>query len=248
MKAILIDDEPRSTENLRILLQDYCPQFTLIEQCNDERKSISKIEELKPDVVFLDVEMPHINGFSLLNSMRASIRHVIFTTAHHKYAIQALRENVLDFLLKPVDPEELVKAVEKIKSIDNANLLLQSLGRIEKLEQQFRKHLSNHLAIQTSEGFIMVVHSEIIRMEAESNYTHVYCLKKKYTVSKLLGHYEEQLTNGFIRVHSSHLVNLQHIKTYQRGDGGYVVMSDGVSVEVSRSRKKELMRVLLGEE
>jgi two-component system LytT family response regulator len=248
MKAILIDDEPRSTENLRILLEDYCPQFTEIEQCNDVRECPAKIERIKPDVVFLDVEMPHINGFSLLHSMRASIRHVIFTTAHGKYAIQALRENALDFLLKPVDPDELVHAVEKINSKDKSDLLMQSLGRIEKLEQQFRKHLSTHLAIQTSEGFIMVNHGEIIRMEAESNYTHVYCQKKKYTVSKLLGHFEEQLTNGFIRVHSSHLVNLQHIKTYQRGDGGYVVMSDGVSVEVSRSRKKELMRVLLGEE
>jgi two-component system LytT family response regulator len=248
MKAILIDDEPRSTENLRILLEDYCPQVNVIEQCNDARESIAKINALKPDVVFLDVEMPHLNGFALLHAVRASIRHVIFITAHGKYAIQALRENALDFLLKPVDPEELVRAVDRIKASDKSDHLLQSLERIEKLEQQFRKHLSTHLAVQTSEGYVLVNYSEIIRLEAESNYTHVYCLKKKYTVAKLLGNFEEQLVNGFIRIHSSHLVNLQHIKTYQRGDGGYVVMSDGTPVEVSRSRKKELMRVLLGEE
>lgn len=248
MKAILVDDEPRSNENLRILLEDHCPKIKVIAECIDPRESIQKINTLKPDVLFLDVEMPHINGFGVLNEVRSSVRQVIFTTAHGKYAIQALREHALDFLLKPVDPEELVRAIDRLKNSVSPDLLLQSLERIEKLEQQFRKHHSNHLAIQTGEGYILVNHTEIIRMEAESNYTHVYCQKKKYTVAKLLGYFEEQLTSGFIRVHSSHLVNLQHIKTYQRGDGGYVVMSDGTAVEVSRSRKKELMRVLLGEE
>lgn len=248
MKAILVDDEPRSNENLRILIEDHCPGLKVIAQCTDAKESIHRIHELKPDILFLDVEMPHANGFTVLNEVRSSIRQVIFTTAHGKYAIQALREQALDFLLKPVDPEELVRAIDRLKFTTSPDLLLQSLERIEKLEQQFRKHHSSHVAIQTAEGYILVNHADVIRMEAESNYTHVYCQKKKYTVAKLLGHFEEQLATGFIRVHSSHLVNLQHIKTYQRGDGGYVVMSDGTTVEVSRSRKKELMRVLLGEE
>ncbi len=248
MKAILVDDEPRSNQNLRILLEDHCPGIKVIAECTDARESIEKIHALKPDLLFLDVEMPHVNGFIILNQVRSSIRQVIFTTAHSKYAIKALREHALDFLLKPVDPEELTGAIERIKTSASPDLLLQSVERIEKLEHQIRKHTTSHVAIQTSEGYILVNHAEIIRLEAESNYTHVFCLKKKYTVAKLLGHYEEQLAPGFIRVHSSHLVNLQHIKTYQRGDGGYVVMSDGAAVEVSRSRKKELMRVLLGEE
>lgn len=248
MKAILIDDEPRSNENMRILIEDHCPGVEVIAQCTDARTSIEKVNVLKPDILFLDVEMPHANGFEVLNAVRSSIRQVIFTTAHDKYAIRALREHALDFLLKPVDPEELVRAIERLKYTASPDLLMQSLDRIEKLEQQFRKHHSSHVAIQTSEGYIMMNHTEVIRMEAESNYTHIYCTKKKYTVAKLLGYFEEQLPSGFIRVHSSHLVNLQHIKTYQRGDGGYVVMSDGSAVEVSRSRKKELMRILLGEE
>lgn len=247
MKAILVDDEPRSNENLHILLEDYCPQVEVIAQYTDPRESISKINALKPDVVFLDVEMPHANGFAVLTAVRSSVRQVIFTTAHDKYAIQALREHAFDFLLKPVAPEELVRAIDRLKSIGTSDVLQQSLERIEKLQQQFKKQLSNQLAIQTAEGYIIVHYSEIIRLEAESNYTHIHCLKKKYTVAKLLGHYEEQLNSNFIRIHSSHLVNLHHIKTYQRGDGGYVVMSDGTTVEVSRSRKKELMRVLLGE-
>lgn len=248
MKVILVDDEPRSNENLRILIEDHCPEVKVIAQCTDARTSIRKINTMKPDILFLDVEMPHVNGFAVLNAVRSSIRQVIFTTAHGKYAIEALREHALDFLLKPVDPEELVRAIDRLNYTSSPELLLQSLERIEKLEQQFRKHHSTHVAIQTAEGYILVNHAEVIRMEAESNYTHIYCTKKKYTVAKLLGYYEEQLPSGFIRVHSSHLVNLQHIKTYQRGDGGYVVMSDGVAVEVSRSRKKELMKVLLGEE
>ncbi|MDQ3108495.1 MAG: response regulator [Bacteroidota bacterium] len=248
MKAILVDDEPRSSENLRILLEDHCPNVEVVAQCTDARESIQKIHTMKPDILFLDVEMPHVNGFDVLKAVRSSIRQVIFTTAHSKYAIGALREQAHDFLLKPVDPDELKRAVERLNFTASPGLLMESLERIEKLEQQFRKHLTSQIAIQTAEGYVLVNHSEIIRMEAESNYTHVHCLKKKYTVAKLLGYFQEHLPSGFIRVHSSHLVNLQHIKTYQRGDGGYVVMSDGVSVEVSRSRKKELMRVLLGEE
>ncbi|CAN5894725.1 N/A [soil metagenome] len=247
MKAILVDNEPRSNENLRILLEDHCPAVTVIAQCTDAKDSIQKIRALKPDILFLGVEMPHANGFAVLNEVRSSIGQVIFTSAHGKYAIEALREQALDFLLKPVGSGDLVRAIERLKFTASQVLLLQSLGRIEKLEQQIRRHNSSHLAIQTAEGYILVDHGEIIRMEAESNYTHVYCQKKKYTVAKLLGFYADQLISGFIRVHSSHLVNLQHIKTYQRGDGGYVVMSDGVAVEVSRSRKRELLRVLLGE-
>ncbi len=248
MKAIVVDDEPYSANGMRMLVEDYCPQLQLLEVCMDARKSIDTINTLKPDVLFLDVEMPHLNGFGILAAVRSSIGHVIFTTAHVQYAVQALREQALDYLLKPVDPEELVRAVGRLNQAPSAHLL-QSVDRIERLEQQIFRHIERHVAIQTVEGYVLVDHAEIIRMHAESNYTHIYCQEKKYTVAKLLGNFEDQLTAaGFIRVHSSHLVNLRHIKTYQRGDGGYVVMSDGAAVEVSRSRKKELIRVLLGEE
>jgi two-component system, LytTR family, response regulator len=247
MKAILIDDEPRSAENLRILLEDHCPQLQVSALCTDARNCIATINELKPDVIFLDVEMPHVDGFSVLSAVRSSIRHVIFTTAHEEYAIQAIREQAFDYLLKPVDPDDLVRAIKRIPDLSAPAALNKSLERIVKLEQLIHRQIARHVAIQTVEGYVVVDHEDIIRMEAESNYTHIFCPKKKFTVAKLLGSFEEQLADvGFVRVHSSHLVNLKHVRSYQRGDGGYLVMSDGIAVEVSRSRKKELMRVLLG--
>jgi len=249
MKAILVDDEERSAQNLRLLLSQFCPQLEVLAVCTDARDSIETINALKPDVIFLDVEMPHVNGFSVLSAVRGSFRQVIFTTAHAQYAVQALREQALDYLMKPVDPDELVNAVKRLDAKLPESRLLQSLERIEKLEQQLRRSAASHLAVQTVEGYAMVHHDEIIRMEAESNYTHIHCQKKKYTVAKSLGSFEEQLNAaGFLRVHSSYIVNMKHVRHYQRGDGGYLVMSDGASVEVSRSRKKELLRVLLGEE
>jgi two-component system LytT family response regulator len=249
MKAILIDDEPRSIKNLRILLEDHCPQVKVIGECTDERESIAMVSQQKPDVIFLDVEMPHLDGFRVLSAVRSSIRHVIFTTAYAQYAIKAVREQAFDYLLKPIDPEELMRAIKRLHIVDaSPDIVHQSMERIEKLAQQFRKPLTTQLAIQTMEGYVMVEHDEIIRMEAESNYTYIHCQKKKYTVAKLLGSFEDQLTvAGFVRTHSSHLVNLKHVRHYHRGDGGYVVMSDGAQVEVSRSRKKELLKVLLGE-
>lgn len=248
MNIIIVDDELRSAENLRNLLNEYCPQLRIVALCDDPRLSIELINKLKPDVLFLDVEMPHANGFNVLSAVRASIRHVIFVTAFSHYAIPALREQALDYLLKPVDPQELMRAINRVYAVSQDQLEA-SLERIGRLEQQLRRTAIAQLAVQTVEGFALVSHDEIIMLEAESSYTHIHCVKKKYTVAKLLRSFEEQLTTaGFIRTHSSYIVNLKHVRSYQRGDGGYVIMSDGAAVEVSRSRKKELMRVLLGEE
>ncbi|CAN5906034.1 LytTR family DNA-binding domain-containing protein [soil metagenome] len=246
MKAIIIDDEYSSSESLHLLLKNYCPQVEVTAICNDARESISIIHTHRPDVIFLDVEMPHLDGFAVLKAAHSFIRQVIFTTAHGKYAIRALREQAHDYLVKPFDVEELLAAIERLAVHSFPD---PQSTRIEKLEMQLRKNSATHLALQTSEGFSMVKHEEIIRLEAESNYTYVYTSLKKYLITRQLGYYEEQLSEaGFIRVHSSHLVNITHIKNYRRGDGGYVVMSDGTNVEVSRSRKKDLLRVLLGEE
>lgn len=255
MKAILVDDEPRGLENLRILLADFCPEVNVLATCTDAREGIILIREHRPDLVFLDIEMPHADGFLVLEAIRSVVGHVIFTTAHEQYAIQAIRAAAFDYLLKPVDPDELMRAINRVCINPEPGEIVAepaervTENRLKRLEQLLSKPKVNRLAIQSVEGYVMVDYDEIVRLEAESNYTHIYCVKKKYTAARLLRNFEEQLEeSGFIRVHSSHIVNIKHILHYQRGDGGYVVMSDHSQVEVSRSRKKELLRTLLGED
>jgi two-component system LytT family response regulator len=193
--------------------------------------------------------MPFADGFSVVEAIKEIAPHIIFTTAFSEYAVKAFRVNAIDYLLKPIDPEELRAAVQRAKEkpADSDKELYQ---RLAVLEEKIFHPKSPKLAIQGVEGYSLVDHADVIRLEASSNYTHIYCKNgKKHTVAKLLKDFEEQLiSSGFFRTHSSHLVNLSHVVKYQRGDGGYLFMSDGTQIEVSRSRKKDLLKILLGEE
>lgn len=248
MKAIIIDDEKRSADNLRILVSENCPDVEVVAICHDAKEGIESVRRLKPGLLFLDIEMPFADGFTVVSELGADGPHVVFTTAFSEYAAKAFRVNACDYLLKPIDPAELRAAVEKAKNRPMAGE--EVLRRIEALENHLLRGKSAKLAVQGVEGYSLIDHCEIIRLEASSNYTHIYCKNgKKHTVAKLLKDFEEQLAGeGFFRSHSSHLVNLSHVTRYQRGDGGYLYMSDGTQIEVSRSRKKELLKVLLGEE
>jgi two-component system, LytTR family, response regulator len=248
MKAIIIDDEIPSADNLRILISENCPEVNIAAICHDAHEGIAAVRNLRPDLLFLDIEMPFADGFSVLREVGDEKLNVVFTTAFSEYAVRAFRVNACDYLLKPVDPEELRAAVEKAKNLPgNASGVL---SRIEALEQHMQQRGRSRLAVQGVEGYSLIDYDEIIRLEASSNYTHIYCRNgKKHTVAKLLKDFEEQLSGeGFFRTHSSHLVNLSHVTKYLRGDGGYLHLSDGTQIEVSRSRKKEVLKVLLGEE
>jgi len=247
MRAIIIDDEKRSADNLRILISENCPDVEIISICHEAKEGIEEIRRMKPKLIFLDIQMPFADGFSVVEAVKEVKPFVIFTTAFSEYAVKAFRVEACDYLLKPIDPAELRAAVERVKEKPNENDEL--LKRIEAIENGLRIRNSK-LAIQGVEGYSLVDHAEVIRLEASSNYTHIFCKNgKKHTVAKLLKDFEEQLGNeGFFRTHSSHLVNLAHVTKYQRGDGGYLFMSDGAQIEVSRSRKKDLLKVLLGEE
>lgn len=247
MKAVIIDDEKRSADNLRILLGEHCTGVEVVAISYDAKEGIEVVQKLKPELLFLDIEMPFADGFSVVDALRETKPHIIFTTAFSEYAVKAFRVDACDYLLKPIDPAELRAAVNKA-SAQQANDE-EMLKRIEALETRI-KHRRTKLAVQGTEGYLMVEYSEIIRLEASSNYTHIYCKNnRKYTVAKVLKDFEEQLSGeGFFRTHSSHLVNLAYVAKYIRGDGGYIAMADGVQIEVSRSRKKDLLRILLGEE
>jgi two-component system LytT family response regulator len=253
MKAIIVDDEIQGGKLLEVMLKKVCPDINVIAVYSSSIEAGNEICKQQPDILFLDVEMPEMNGFQLLEKSRGCFTSVVFTTAHSHYTIQAIRASAFDYLLKPIDIVELKAVTDRLlnsQQKSKGSEIPQSMAkRLETLERILLKPDIQRLAVQSTDGYAMLDYSSIIRLEAESNYTHIYTVKKKYTVARLLRSFEEQLLDaGFIRVHSAHLVNLNHVENYQRGDGGYVIMSDKSSVEVSRSRKKELLKILLGEE
>jgi len=244
IKAIIVDDEPNCCETLATLLERYCPQVKVADICYSGQSALASIIELQPDIVFLDIEMPHMNGFELLEKLQAINFKLIFTTSYDQYAIKAIRFSALDYLLKPIDREELQNAVKKA---------MQTLDRpvpqqFEALLQKWRKsgNGGQKIALPTMEGLQLIAIDQIISCESDRNYTTLYLKeKKKMMISRPLKEMEELLEDySFLRVHHSYLVNLKEITKYIRGEGGYLVMSDGSSVDVSRSKKELLISKL----
>ena len=244
IKAIIVDDEPYCCDALEILLQRYCPQVQVAEVCNSGESALSAIKELKPQLVFLDIEMPHMNGFELLEKLPAINFELIFTTSYDQYAIKAIRFSAMDYLLKPVDREELQQAVQKVVQRFDHPLPQQ----LEILLQKIHHPASTvqRIALPTMEGLQLIPIQSIISCTSSSNYT-IFLLKdqQKITVSRTLKETEEMLEeHAFLLVHHSYLVNLNEIIKYVKGEGGYLVMSDSSAVDVSRSKKELLLQKL----
>ena len=243
VKAILVDDEKHGLETLGILLAEYCPGVKVMEKCPSAKKALEAIEKIKPDLVFLFIEMPVMNGFELLEQFDEIPFTVIFTTSYDQYAIKAIRFSALDYLLKPVDPKELVAAVHKAsrqKQSPTSEQLQLLMAQLQNKEKQFTK-----IAVPTLEGFELIPADEVVRCEADDNYTHLFLKNKtKITASRSLKEMEEQLKEfpSFVRVHHSYIVNLNEVIKYIRGEGGYLVMTDNSTINVSRSRKNELLK------
>ena len=244
IKAIIVDDEPYCCDALEILLQRYCPQVQVIESCNSGAAGVKAIRELNPDLVFLDIEMPQMNGFDMLEKL-ADIRfELIFTTSYDQYAIKAIRFSALDYLLKPIDREELQQAILKLSHRVNNTVQQQLEILLQKIQQPAVP--VHRIALPTMEGLQLVPISSVIHCASSSNYT-IFFLKnnERITVSRTLKEAEEMLEeHAFLRVHHSFLVNLNEISRYVKGEGGYLVMSDQSTVDVSRSRKEILMQRL----
>jgi two-component system LytT family response regulator len=243
-KAILIDDEVHCLDTLNILIADYCQEIQVLELCVSAKKGLAAIQKYFPDLVFLDIEMPQMNGFELLEQLNEIPFSVIFTTSYDQYAIKAIRFSALDYLLKPVDKDELQKAVKKALDATEHPLPQQLEVLLQKLNHP--KVAVNKIAIPTIEGLQMVLVENIIRCEADRNYTNLFLKNKgKITASRNLKDLEEMLEDySFVRVHHSHLVNLNEVEKYIRGEGGYLLMSDKSMVDVSRSRKEILLKKL----
>src|SRR5260221_11501656 len=244
INAILVDDETHCLDTLSILIKDYCPDVEILEQCSSAKKALVAIEKYQPALVFLDIEMPVMNGFELLEQFKDIHFSVIFTTSYDQYAIKAIRFSALDYLLKPIDRAELIQAVAKVsKTLKNpTDLQLELL--LQKLNMP--KSYIKRMALPTMEGLEMVEIDSIISCSSDGNYTNFFLKNnKKVTASRTLKDVEELLSDySFLRVHNSYLVNINEINKYIRGEGGYLVMSNGANIDVSRTRKEMLLQKL----
>ncbi|HEV7780470.1 MAG TPA: LytTR family DNA-binding domain-containing protein [Chitinophagaceae bacterium] len=244
LKVLLIDDEERATDALRLMIERTIPEIKQVMACNDSRKAADMIHLYQPALVFLDIQMPHLNGFEVLEKMPNKNFKIIFTTAYNEYAIQAIRFSAFDYLLKPIDIEELQSSVKRfLESNDDYkqqyDLLKNIMYNIQAPSaEEFR------LALPTREGVHFLTPGDIVRCEAIGNYTKFFMQNNKtYLISKTLGEYDTLLTPyHFIRTHKSHLVNKKFISFIDHD--GFAVLKDSSRVEVSRRRKEEVMAAL----
>lgn len=246
VKAVIIDDEENNIDNLQCILQQYCPQVEVMAVANNAVKGSSIILQYQPDIVFLDIEMPVQNGFELLRSLPEHNFEIIFVTAHEQYGIQAVKFAAIDYLLKPINVEDLkaavARAVQKRVHIKR-NLQLENLMAILQNQQPKSEH---RIALPTARETRFAKTEEIVRCESSNNYTTFYFTTgEKLIVSKPIYEYENLLADyHFIRCHQSHLVNKKYIKSWVKEDGGYLLLDDKTQIPVAR-QKREMVKELL---
>ncbi len=251
MRTILIDDEPDNVQLLALQLARHCPQVEVVGQFTDSPSALLALRSLKPALVFLDIEMPMLNGFQLLEQLSEIPFQVVFVTAYDQYAVRAFRFSALDYLLKPVDTVDLVNTVRRA---EQASLPAGLVGtaQLDLLRTWYPAPapggtpvatLPTKMALPHANGLTFVETSQILYAESDSNYTNfVLETGEKYLVSKTLGDVQEMLeTRNFLRVHRQYVVNLDHIKRLVKGEGTYLVLTNGMSIPVARQHKERLL-------
>jgi two-component system LytT family response regulator len=242
MKAIIIDDEPRGRNILLQLITQNFPQIKVVATAGGADEGIASIDACKPDVVFLDVEMPGKNAFDMLKELGKIDFKIIFVSAHNHYAISAIKLSALDFLLKPIDLDDLTKAVQRL-TIQPANQVQQVPLLLQQLQQP--KSSLGKIAIASVNAIEFVNISDILYCKADNVYTEVYLHNTTLTSTKNLKEFDDLLSaHFFFRIHHSYLINMNHIKKYLKGEGGTVIMSNDAVIEVSRRRKSAFLEIL----
>ena len=242
--AVLVDDEQGNRENLLRMLESYCPQIRISGICSSVLEARTVLAAAQPDILFLDICLGNDTGFNLLESLSDISFEVIFVTAYDRFAIQAIRFSALDYLLKPIDPEELTRAVDKAVQIvlrKQENKRMQNLLANARTVDKQKK-----IALSVADKIEFVEIGTIVRCESESNYTTFFLQSgEKLIVSRTLKEFDDLLTPyNFLRVHQSHLINLDEIKSFIKTDGGYIRMKDGSSVSISRQRRNYVIEIL----
>lgn len=245
IKTLIIEDEQKSRDVLLKIIEKNCPELKVIGNASNVTEGVDMIRSLKPDLVFLDITMPDGSGFDLLEQVADQKFDLIFATASNSHAIRAFKYSACDYLLKPIDVEELKNAVLRVvkrknetPDMGNLNFLIQQLKRSD---DNFQK-----ITLPTGNAYEIINLKDIIRCEADGSYTYFYLTdKRKLMVSASLKHYEELLPEqDFIRVHHHNLINMNHVVRFLKEDGGYAVMSDGSKIEISRRKKDQFMERL----
>jgi two-component system LytT family response regulator len=245
LKAIIVDDEARARRILENYIKDYCPQVQILAIVEDVPQAIIAINAFNPDIVFLDIEMPNFNGFQLLDSVNNITFEIIFTTAYSAYALKAFQVSAIDYLLKPIQANQLIAAVKKVEKIQGSSMLQE---RIKTLQQNLVDYKVKKIVVPMSEGSLFVELKDIIYLKAEGSYVSIFFKDgTKILVSKNIKDYEDQLTNneGFFRTHRSFLVNANFVHKIS-SDGTEAVLTNGILISISRDRKQEFISFMRG--
>jgi two-component system, LytTR family, response regulator len=243
MTAIIVDDEKHCREVMEHLLHKHCSDVKILANCSNGNEALVALEKESPDILFLDIEMPGMNGFELLEKFNHPNFEIVFTTAYNEYAIKAIKHSALDYLLKPVDKDELIQTVQRAKE----HKTLRASQRVDSLLEMLNiKKKSKRFAVPTMEGLIMVDSENILYCESDSAYCKIYFINNKsLVISKTLKEVEEVLQGtDFCRIHHSYLINMKCVQSYIRGEGGEVVLNNGLHLPVSRTRKQDFLSLL----
>ncbi len=240
MRAIIIDDEKAAIKNLSMLIERYIEDVSVVATATNANDGIMAIENEKPEIVFLDISMPDMNGFSLLHELKYKGFYLVFTTAHEQYAIQAIKHHATDYLVKPIDIDELKHAVHTI----NSNKMVLPVSVEDPLTPRLR--IDSRIGLAVKEGLVYLLVADVNRIESSGSYCIFHMAdNSKYVVSKNIGEYEAMLPCGvFFRIHKSYLINIKKVRKYIRSNGYFVEMEDGTQVEISRRKKDEFLLLM----
>lgn len=245
IRAIIIDDEPKSIKMLQWMLDKHCQEVEVVASFTNPEEALAKVNQLEPRLVFLDIEMPQMSGFDLLEKLKPFSFDVLFTTSYNQFAIKAFKFSAVDYLLKPIDADDLRQAISRYMEHHNTAEVSEKVDALLTNLKLIQNPAFTRIAVSTQESTSFIPVNDIIRCESDGNYTHVITTTKQHLVSKTLKEFDEMLSGRhFYRVHASHLINLQHMEKLVKGEGGYIVMSDKSSVPISRAKKEEFMEVL----
>ncbi len=244
IKTIIIEDEQQSAEVLNLMLKKFSDIIEVVDICNTPAKGVESIQKKSPDLVFLDIEMPRMNGFEMLKKLGPVDFNIVFTTAYNKYAINAIKISALDYLLKPIDKDELARAIRKCQ----LSLEQRDMGyKMDVLLKNLSQHnaLEKTLTLASVDGVRFIKMKDIIRLEANGRYTKFYLNNKEVIVSsRTLGDFEETLAaNEFFRIHETHIINLLYIDRFHKGNN-YVLLSDKTELPLARRRKEEFLKLI----
>jgi len=243
LKALIVDDEFNARNNLKILINEFCPELKIVGLVDSAAEARIIIEKEKPDVVFLDIAMPKEDGFSLLKSYENREFSVVFTTAYNEYALKAFKENAIDYLEKPISIDDLQKAVQKVMKVHGSNEQ-RTPAELSELVDEAMEGKNDRISIPTRNGYVIIRNTDIIHLEASDNYTMIYLIDgSRHLSSKNIKVYEENLNQEiFFRTHKSHIINVEHhLKEFSRSEGNMAVLTNGINVPIARRKMSNFL-------